>query len=113
MYESKHQPPLQSVQFAFRMLWHFAVSLALWALSLVMGIVGYMELERMSFLDALLNATMILVGMGPVNPPVTPGGKIFTTFYALYAGLVFVIAAALLFTPWLHRLLHRFHWEGK
>jgi hypothetical protein len=54
---------------------------------------------------------MLLGGMGPVNAPVTPAGKIFASLYALYAGLVFIVSAALLFTPLLHRLLHRFHWN--
>jgi hypothetical protein len=51
--------------------------------------------------------------MGPVNDPETDGGKLFAGIYALYAGLVFIITAALLFTPILHRLLHKFHWDDK
>ena len=61
--------------------------------------------------DALLNAAMLLGGMGPVHTPTTDGGKIFAGLYALYAGLVFLVAAALLLTPIFHRLLHRFHWQ--
>lgn len=113
MYESKHQPPLRRAQFASRMLWHLAGAAGLLAVSLFIGVVGYEAFEHLTFLDALLNSAMLLGGMGPVNPPVTPGGKVFATFYALYAGLVFVVTAALLVTPLLHRLLHRFHWEGK
>jgi hypothetical protein len=56
---------------------------------------------------------MLLGGMGPVNPPVTPAGKLFAGLFALYAGLVFIVTAALLFTPLLHRLMHRFHWPEK
>jgi hypothetical protein len=56
---------------------------------------------------------MLLGGMGPVNDPETDGGKLFAGIYALYAGLVFIITAALLFTPILHRLLHKFHWDDK
>ena len=51
--------------------------------------------------------------MGPVNPPLTAGGKIFASAYALYAGLLFIVTAALLLTPVLHRLMHRFHWDKK
>jgi hypothetical protein len=54
---------------------------------------------------------LLLDGMGPVDPPRTDGGKLFAGFYALYAGLVFLIMAAMLFTPVLHRLLHKFHWH--
>ena len=54
---------------------------------------------------------MLLGGMGPVNPPLTNGGKLFAGFYALYAGLLFVLSAAIVFTPVIHRVLHKFHWE--
>jgi hypothetical protein len=56
---------------------------------------------------------MLLGGMGPVNAPATPGGKLFAGLYALYAGLVFLIVAGLLLAPVVHRILHRFHWEEK
>jgi hypothetical protein len=56
---------------------------------------------------------MLLGGMGPVDAPKTPGGKFFAGCYALYAGLVFIVSAALVFTPVLHRVLHRFHWDEK
>ena len=81
--------------------------------SLVFGIWGYMFFEKLAWRDAFLNAAMLLGGMGPVNPPQTDGGKLFAGIYALYAGLVFIITAALLFTPILHRLLHKFHWDDK
>jgi hypothetical protein len=71
---------------------------------------GYYRLERLSLLDAFLNSSMLLGGMGPVDPPATPGGKLFAGLYALYAGLVFIVTAALIFTPLAHRVLHKFHW---
>ncbi len=80
-------------------------------LSLALGMAGYMGLERLSAVDAFLNAAMLLGGMGPVNPPLTTGGKLFAGLYALYAGLVFIVSAALLFTPVLHRVMHRLHWD--
>ena len=100
-------------QFARRMLLHLAAALGLLAASLGLGIVGYTRFEHLPFLDALLNSAMLLGGMGPVNAPVTPAGKVFATVYALYAGLLFIVTAALLLTPLVHRMLHRFHWEGR
>jgi hypothetical protein len=75
------------------------------------GMVGYAYFEHLPWLDAFLNSAMLLGGMGPVDAPRTSGGKLFAGLYALYAGLVFIAAAALMFTPILHRLLHRFHWN--
>lgn len=96
-----------------RLLAHLAVALGLLALSLVIGMAGYVRFEQLSWADAFLNAAMLLGGMGPVNPPLTTAGKLFAGLYALYAGLVFIVTAALLFTPILHRLMHHFHWDEK
>ena len=74
---------------------------------------GYVAFERLSWVDAFLNSAMLLGGMGPVDPPQTTAGKVFAGLYALYAGLVFIITAALVVTPVLHRLIHRFHWDGQ
>jgi hypothetical protein len=70
-------------------------------------------LDGRSLLDGLLNAAMLLGGMGPVDAPKTEGGKLFAGLYALYAGLVFIVSAALVFTPVLHRVMHHFHWDEK
>ena len=72
---------------------------------------GYMYFEHLSLVDAFLNAAMLLGGMGPVNAPVTTNGKLFAGIYALYSGLVFIAAAALLFTPVVHRVMHKYHWS--
>ncbi len=80
--------------------------------SLVMGMAGYEYFESLRWRDAFLNAAMLLGGMGPVETPQTPGGKVFAGLYALYAGLVFLIVAGIVFAPVVHRLLHRFHWDG-
>ncbi len=112
MYESKKHPPLPSTGFVKRVLLHLSVALGLLTTSLAIGMVGYMTLEHLSPLDAFLNSAMLLGGMGPVNPPVTDGGKLFAGLYALYAGLVFIVTAALVFTPVVHRLLHKFHWDA-
>jgi hypothetical protein len=113
MYESKTHRPLARPVFLRRLLFHAFIAVGLIAASLAMGITGYVCFEHLSWLDAFLNAAMLLGGMGPVNPPVTDAGKLFAGLFALYAGLVFIVTAALLFTPLLHRLMHRFHWDDK
>jgi hypothetical protein len=113
MYEPKTQRPVARPIFARRLVLHTLIALGLIAVSLAMGITGYICFEHLSPLDAFLNAAMLLGGMGPVNPPVTDAGKLFAGLFALYAGLVFIVTAALLFTPLLHRLMHRFHWDDK
>ena len=90
---------------------HLAAALAFVALSLLIGIAGYHYLEQLPWLDAFLDASMILGGMGPVRPPVTPGGKLFAGLYALYAGLVFLVTVGVILAPVLHRALHKFHWK--
>jgi hypothetical protein len=72
---------------------------------------GYAYFEQLPWRDAFLNAAMLMGGMGPVNAPLTDGGKLFAGVYALYAGLVLLVAAGLLVAPIVHRLMHRFHWE--
>ena len=83
------------------------------ALSLLIGILGYRFTEGMDWLDAFLNASMILGGMGPVDTLHSVAGKLFAGFYALYSGLVLIGVAGLLLAPFMHRLLHRFHLEGR
>jgi hypothetical protein len=109
MWESKKQPMLPRKKFLQRLTSHLVAACALLIASLGLGMVGYINLEHLSMVDAFLNAAMLLGGMGPVNAPQTEAGKLFAGFYALYAGLVFVVTAALVFTPMLHRLLHKFH----
>ena len=88
---------------------HVAASMAAVGGSLLLGMVGYVRLEGLTWLDAFLNSAMLLGGMGPVNIPQTPGGKLFAGIYALYAGLVFLFAAGLIIAPVFHRVLHKFH----
>lgn len=113
MYEPRTQRPLPRRTFVQRLLVHVGLAIALVAGSLAIGMVGYHVLEHLSWIDAFLNAAMLLGGMGPVNAPTSDGGKLFAGFYALYAGLVFIVSAALMFTPVLHRLMHHFHWDEK
>lgn len=111
MYEPKVQPPIPARHFARRVLLHAAAAVALLLLSLFLGMAGYEYFERLAWPDAFLNAAMLMGGMGPVDAPRTEGGKLFAGVYALYAGLVFLVAAGVLFAPVVHRLMHRFHWQ--
>lgn len=86
-----------------------ALSGTLIAASLTIGAIGYHGLESLPWIDAYLNASMILTGMGPVDVVKTEGGKIFAIFYSLFSGVVFLTAAAVLFAPVARRFLHRFH----
>jgi hypothetical protein len=72
---------------------------------------GYEYFEHLAWRDAFINSAMLLGGMGPINAPQSDGGKMFAGLYALYAGLVFLIVLAIIFTPIIHRVLHTFHWE--
>ena len=109
MYENKRQQVISHQQFMRRLRQHLWVALALLIGSLAMGMVGYKVFEQLAWIDGFLNSALLLGGMGPVNPPLTEAGKLFAGMYALYAGLVFVVTAALMVTPVAHRLLHRFH----
>jgi len=82
------------------------------AVALSFGILGYHFLGELSWLDSLLNASMILGGMGPVDTLHTPISKIFASFYALFSGVFFIGAATMLIAPFAHRLIHRFHLEN-
>jgi hypothetical protein len=104
--------PLPRRHFALRMASHFALAAILVMLSLLVGMWGYERYENLAWRDAFLNAAMLLGGMGPVNDPATDSGKLFAGFYALYAGLVFLVVAGLLLAPVVHRVLHRLHWEA-
>ena len=81
------------------------------AISLVIGIVGFHAVAGLTWVDSVLNASMLLGGMGPVGDLGETPGKLFASAYALYAGLVFLAVGGLLITPILHGVLHRFHLE--
>ena len=89
------------------------MALALVMASLGVGMIGYHLTEGLDWVDSFLNAAMLLGGMGPVNTPATFWGKIFAGVYALYCGLAVIMIAGLLLAPLAHRLLHRFHLEGR
>ena len=109
--EGKAESVVAWAHFRARLLRHGAIAGLLVLFSLGVGMAGYMGFEKLSAVDAFLNASMILGGMGPVATISTSGGKIFAGLYALYSGLVFLVVGALLLAPVVHRVLHRFHWE--
>src|SRR5262245_20850721 len=92
------------------MLRHGGAALILVAASIGVGMAGYEHYEQLEWRDACLNASMLLGGMGPVEAPHSPDGKIFAGIYALYAGLVFIVSAGVILAPLVHRIIHRFHW---
>lgn len=109
VYEHRGVRPLARPVFLRRLAGHVGVATALLLASLALGMWGYHRFERLAWLDAFLNAAMLLGGMGPVDPPRTTAGKLFAGAYALYAGLVFLSVAGIVGAPLLHRLMHRFH----
>ena len=109
MYEPRMHPILSRAEFSKRVARHVMLALFVLALALGIGVFGYHYLGELKWLDALLNASMILGGMGPVDPLHKAVAKLFASCYALFSGLVFIGVASLLLAPFAHRLLHRFH----
>ncbi len=113
MYEHKRDPLLPAAKFKRRLVHHAMIAMGIVAGSLAIGVIGFHFLADVAWIDALLNAAMLLGGMGPVGDleKWSAAGKIFASIYALYSGIIFLIAAGLLFAPVFHRFLHRFHLE--
>lgn len=111
MLEHRSKKPLSCRSFAGRMLKWLMVTLFILAISLLLGVAGYHYFEDLPWIDSLLNASMILGGMGEVDALHTTGGKIFASFYAIYCGILLVICGGLLLVPVFHRVLHVFHAE--
>jgi hypothetical protein len=110
MYEHRGARPIPLPRFLRRLATHLALGGGLIGASLLLGMGGYAHFEGLAWRDAFLNAAMLLGGMGPVDAPKTPGGKLFAGVYALYCGLVLLAAVGVAFAPIVHRMLHRFHW---
>jgi len=90
MYERRKQPLLSRAKFTKRVIRHFALALLVLAVGLEIGVLGYHFLGKLNWIDSLLNASMILAGMGPVDPLHSSGAKIFASCYALFSGLAFI-----------------------
>jgi hypothetical protein len=110
-YEHHSEALLSRRAFALRFLRHALVAAAILLVALALGIVGYHVTERLPWIDSLLNAAMILGGMGPVDVVRTQQGKLFASFYALFSGVLFLAVAGVLVAPLAHRMLHRLHVE--
>jgi hypothetical protein len=111
VFEHHTQPLATQAEFAQRMLRYSLVTAGIILFSLVIGMIGYHYLESLSWIDSLLNASMILGGMGPVNALQTNAGKFFASFYALYSGIILLASVGVLAAPVFHRFMHRFHLE--
>jgi hypothetical protein len=109
MFEHRSQPLLPRKVFVVRVLRSLTLAVSVIGLSLGLGVFGYHYWAELPWLDALLDASMILAGMGPVSELHTVGGKLFASFYALFSGVVFISSVAVLLAPVVHRFLHRFH----
>lgn len=111
MFEHRQQPLLSQREFLLRQLKFLLVAIGIIFGSLILGMLGYHYLENLAWIDALVNAAMILGGMGPVNELHTNAGKLFASFYALYSGIIFLVSVGVILAPLYHRFLHRFHLE--
>ena len=110
-FERKREPVATGRVFALRVARSLAVGFAVVLVALAIGVVGYRVCGGLSWLDSLYNASMILGGMGPVDPrPVIPAAeKWFASAYALFSGFAILIIAGVMFGPIFHRFIHRFH----
>lgn len=111
VYEHKREPVASAPVFRRRVARHSLVAAGIVAASLALGTLGYHAFADLPWVDALLNAAMILTGMGPVSPLPTTAAKLFATVYALYGGIAFLAITGVLLAPFAHRLLHRLHWD--
>ncbi|HVU17289.1 MAG TPA: hypothetical protein VHD32_10200 [Candidatus Didemnitutus sp.] len=103
---------LPTREYAHRLARSFLCGLVLIAISLLIGIVGYHFIGELAWIDAFVDAAMILSGMGPVSPLHSNSAKLFAGFYALYCGIALLSTAGIMFAPMVHRSLHRFHIES-
>ena len=106
-FEHKNEPLLPRNLFVKRLLKHLLLGAIIILFSLLVGILGYHYLEGIGWIDSLLNASMILGGMGPVNELHTDSGKIFASMYALFSGIIFLVTVGIVIAPAVHRFLHR------
>lgn len=109
IFETKLEPMAGRWKFLRRLLFYWMISSVMIGLSLGVGVLGYRYSAGLSWIDALLNASMILTGMGPVSPMSTDTAKLFASFYALFSGIVFLSATAVVVSPVFHRVMHHFH----
>ena len=109
MYERRNHQLISRGQFARRIARHVLLGSTLIAMALLVGMLGYHFLANLTWLDSFLNASMILGGMGPVDPLPTDGAKLFAGYYALFSGVFFLVCVGVFVAPIFHRILHHFH----
>lgn len=109
MFERHQEPLLPRPEFRVRVFRHSLTAVGVVVGALGIGVLGYHFLAHLGWVDALLNASMILGGMGPIDPLPNDAAKVFASFYALFSGLAFITVSGILFAPFAHRLLHMFH----
>jgi len=109
VFENRRDPILPTPIFIRRLLVCLGLALAIIAVALSIGVAGYYFIAGLPWIDALLNASMILTGMGPVDVLRSNAAKVFASFYALFSGVVFISLMGLLLSPIAHRVLHKFH----
>jgi hypothetical protein len=109
MFENKRDPLLPLSRFIGRLGWSVLATLGLALVALLIGVLGYHYIARLSLVDSLLNAAMILTGMGPVNPMQDASSKLFASAYALFSGFVVLTSMGIVLSPVFHRLIHTFH----
>jgi hypothetical protein len=113
MYEHHTKPLLPRKVYYQRLARHAGLGFTVIVVSLSIGMIGYHFLEKLPWIDAFLNAAMILSGMGPVATLQTDEGKLFAGFYALYSGIALITILGIIFAPVIHRFLHKFHLEDE
>ncbi len=113
MFEHRSKPVIEKPAFVGRMAFWLFVTASFATVSLIVGMAGYHFLEGMPWIDAFLNASMILGGMGEVTQLHSVSGKLFAGFYAIYCGVFLIVCGGLLLLPVFHRVLHVFHADGE
>lgn len=113
MYEHRSHRLLTRAEFAVRMARHGGVAMLALAVALFIGVLGYREFAGLPWIDSLMNASMILGGMGPVDPLKTDAAKVFASAYAIFSGVFFLAVVGVLFAPIFHRFIHKFHLDGE
>ena len=109
MFEHRSDPLLSRHRFFLRLLRNIGIGVGLIAFGLLVGTLGYCYLEHLPAVDALLNATMLLTCMGPAYSPLTTGGKLFASAYAIFSGVAFPTTIGIMMAPAVHRFLHKLH----
>ena len=113
MFEHKRNSLLPFSLFLKRVVKYFTYTLLLMGIALIISMSGYHYLAGLDWLNAFYNASMILTGMGPVAEMSSIPAKLFSSFYALFSGIIFLSTIAIFFAPIAHRILHKFHLENE